>query len=369
MKHLWLFYPENDIALAHDLANFTAPPAAVKLRLAGEMLPLWMAASGDAILCSGVDAKWLGNIQQQFGIEAGPWDHDAGDVCPTPWGWSKAARKFFLENGVSADALPDDDTLSRYRQLSHRRTAAALSRALQEHLPFTIWPAATEVGNIEQLEAELANHSSAVVKSPWSSSGRGVLFANTDNREQVMRQAAGMIRRQGSVMVERCARRLTDFAMLFNMSCGECLTAGLSLFLTDRNGSYCGNFVGSQEEIANRISSYIPREKLDAIAKALPSILQDLLSGYEGPVGVDMLVAEDDDGAIIHPAVEINLRYTMGFVALALEKYVAAPAIFKVVTGNQSRNCHPIIQQRRLIGGSMALTPPTGDFSFILEIS
>ena len=42
-----------------------------------------------------------------------------------------------------------------------------------------------------------------------------------------------------------------------------------------------------------------------------PSILE---GKYVGPFGVDMMIAEEK----LHPCVEINLRRTMGHVALAL---------------------------------------------------
>jgi len=46
-----------------------------------------------------------------------------------------------------------------------------------------------------------------------------------------------------------------------------------------------------------------------------------LLNGqYVGPLGVDMMIVaqENHDGFFLHPCVEINLRRTMGHVALSL---------------------------------------------------
>ena len=50
MAVLHLFNPENDLALAADMACYTPPPAAVRLRSRGALLPLWFASEGDLIM-------------------------------------------------------------------------------------------------------------------------------------------------------------------------------------------------------------------------------------------------------------------------------------------------------------------------------
>ncbi len=42
---------------------------------------------------------------------------------------------------------------------------------------------------------------------------------------------------------------------------------------------------------------------------------------YTGPLGVDMMVARTGGGErFVMPCVEVNLRYTMGFVAMAVAR-------------------------------------------------
>ena len=63
---------------------------------------------------------------------------------------------------------------------------------------------------------------------------------------------------------------------------------------------------------------------LDSIQKKIVSILD--LEDYRGCFGIDMMVVrqpiatKDDEtaGFLLHPCVELNLRRTMGHVALAL---------------------------------------------------
>ncbi|MGM9860653.1 MAG: hypothetical protein ACI31C_07855 [Muribaculaceae bacterium] len=324
-----------------------------------------MCTPGDAVMCDGVDSRWLANMQAALGVCGEPWNHDPADYCPTPWGWSQATRRTFEINGFADSALPSYDDLDRMRNLSHRRTAAAVARELQKKLDFEVWSPAVEVDDVDTLHEMLAG-GVYVVKAPWSSSGRGITFSTPATAEQATARLAGTIRSQGSVMVEPMAQRAIDFAMLFNYDRGECTPAGLSLFKTAPGGEYLGNVVDSQDAIADVIGQHCSAEHLNAIARALPAALTTVIgTDYCGPIGVDMLA--DVDG-VIDPVVEINFRYTMGFVALGLHRYVDAPATFTVQRGAIAANSRAIIYGSKLRGGTLPLTPPGGDFSFLLTV-
>ena len=60
------------------------------------------------------------------------------------------------------------------------------------------------------------------------------------------------------------------------------------------------------------ISRYIPVLLLDSIKQKITEQLR--LPGYVGPFGIDMMVTKEG----LHPCVEINLRRTMGHVALSI---------------------------------------------------
>ena len=74
------------------------------------------------------------------------------------------------------------------------------------------------------------------------------------------------------------------------------------------------------------LSAYLPGSVLDKVAETLEHLLAGRLQGiYQGVLGVDMMVVAKDGvpdgretGFGLHPVVEINLRRTMGHVALAL---------------------------------------------------
>lgn len=192
MHKAYLFNPDNDIALARNVAAFTPPPAAAALRRAGAALPLWLAGEGDKFICDGINDAWLGKMQSTFGLPGEPWPHRP-DFEPVPWGWSRATVRYLEQNGFTAAQLPCAAYIDTLRALSHRRTGAEVARRLAAMLPFEVWPPACEVCDMPTLERMLAG-SDCVVKAPWSSSGRGITFSTPQTAARVAARSAGTIR-------------------------------------------------------------------------------------------------------------------------------------------------------------------------------
>ena len=146
--------------------------------------------------------------------------------------------------------LPSDDSLLLMRLLSHRRTSLAVLRELgfaQENLP-------VEATTVKDAFLALDFFGGdAVVKLPWSCSGRGVFYAAAMKRPQLESVIRGGIARQGSVMVERRFERIRDFAMLFCSEPKGVSFRGFSVFATDASGNYSGNLIASQEILLERL--------------------------------------------------------------------------------------------------------------------
>ena len=72
----------------------------------------------------------------------------------------------------------------------------------------------------------------------------------------------------------------------------------------------------------DRKSNFKPAK--DAVQKALQQIYGSIYTGY---LGVDMLVYRDKQNGnlAIHPCIEINMRYTMGMVALRISERFLSP--------------------------------------------
>lgn len=349
MRRLWWFNPENDIALAAGSANFTAPPAANIMRIAGEFLPLFLADVDDALLCNGVNNRWFDEFRERFGLTCDIWNHNPDGFSPSPWGWSYYTRRFFKNNGFTDNVLPTDKELERWRQLSHRRTAAAIYEHLRDTTTLPLWPKAQEITDADSLRAIKGR---LVIKSPWSSSGRGVIIFDSQKSaiESFIVQTKGTIRRQGSVMVEEYMEGHRDFALLYDCKDGYASFAGPSIFIADKNsGKYIGNLVASDEELFEHLCKIISPDCLNILIKALSNAISAIIApGYDGPVGVDICCNDE----FIHIC-ETNLRYTMGFVARGIAERTSTPSILSAAITKPE--------------GAISLTPPGCQMSFILR--
>lgn len=375
MKALHLFNPENDIALACGCANFTAPKAAVDLHNAGAVLPMWYANNGDSILAYGVNDLWFNSRCETFGIDVDIFDHGATtDFHPSPWGWSAAARRFFEHEDFCTNYLPDDKTIEQWRQLSHRRTAARLQQSIAPELDFEIAPAALEIHTVDELQKHLVSLPDAVLKSPWSSSGRGLIDTRQMKADEILRRAEGIIRKQGSIMFERAYNLIGDFAVLYDCLEGRCKISGFSVFKADKNGAYTGNILAADSYLEHLIDNICPINQVRAAAEAIRAHFEKLIAPYyNGPVGVDMFGALlDGSKVVLNATVEINMRMTMGRVALEFSRRYLTPnsqGYFSITPNNNQTlvNDSFSVEDKRLVSGRMMLTPPGGKFRFVAE--
>ena len=342
MSRIHVFNPDHDIALAFGSERFTSPAAGRGLRNDLAFLPAFWAEDDDVVV---VDDQTIA----QNAVRA--WGRCFPDVrfaalremnilvghgssatwVVDPWGWNAAIRFQLLRAGVPEAVLPSPAQIASIRNLSHRQTAIPLLQGIVGTVEGTIGErfVAYEMGEVQEKVMQL---SSAVVKAPWSSSGRGVRFVGP-----VLTGSAGgfvknVIERQGCVIVEPHYERLLDFGMEFYSDGeGKASYAGLSLFET-RNGAYLGNTLADEEEKRQRLSSYLPCAWLDEVREALLPRLGDMCKNvYDGPLGVDMMVVSTPDGIRLHPCVEVNVRRTMGHVALCVFARTSHRGMMRVV--------------------------------------
>lgn len=317
MPRIHFFNPENDLALALGQRRFTPPKAAVAIRRAGCLLPLWWAAPDDFVLVDSPEAaSGALAMKKRYGLKAGVVTRAPSGAEPSPWGWSHYARRVFEAAGTDNSLLPDIATLDRLRELSHRRTTIAIHR----HLGTDRRLMPVEAFSLKEVTDALDRTADAVVKLPWSSSGRGVIYSSSLPRDTFLDTVKGMINRQGSVLIEPRYERIHDFAMLFDCHDRRVGFVGLSMFVTNGKGFYGGNLVADGNEIIRRLGIDVDL-LIPAVGEALTQVVAP---HYNGPAGVDMLTYRDSHGiTAIAPCIEVNLRMTMGFAALAIMKRLA----------------------------------------------
>ena len=324
MAVLHIFNPEHDIALAANLSNFTSPHAGRQLRHDLGYLPAIWANADDYVLVDDEEeaqTAFMRLVHRPFDgfVDKRALAKLAIDRVE-PWGWDLALRAFLLRYGVPSAVVPSEAEIAVVRDLSHRKTAVGLLRS------FAMEGIVGESVVLETPEAvalQAERWGRVVVKAPWSSSGRGLRFIDGILDDSQMRWLRNVLMRQGSVVVEPHYDKVKDFAMEFESDgSGSVTCLGLSLFHTV-NGAYTGNIIASEAEKREIINRYVSIDLIDAVREHLCQTLGRVFQGrYRGPFGVDMMVvtkkgATDADRFLLHPCVEINLRRTMGHVALA----------------------------------------------------
>lgn len=321
MRQIFIFNPDNDLALASGSKNYTAPPFAQRLRGDMQLLPAWFAPAGSAVVCDkAAEAQsWLDS--HKLNIEAIEPHHLSalsGDYRVEPWGWSPAIRHFLKRMGAKETWMPDAEATARLRALSHRRTSVAIHKAVTRLAGRQLCSYPEETDSVDAVEHIAAQWGECYVKSPWSGSGRGVYHLLQPGARDFVQWCRGTIKRQGSVMCEKAFNRKIDFALELRCDGGKCSIDGYSVFESDFHSQYQYGVVDTQGSLRRRITDLYPA--FDNVERWVSEAVTGIIANhYNGWLGVDMLLFEKSDGKVgINPCVEVNLRPTMGLVAAAL---------------------------------------------------
>jgi hypothetical protein len=273
--------------------------------------------------------------------------------------------------------------LPEHRAISSRKFATSVLGQLSEILPKKWIPYNHQIPKIcfskRDVEQAIETWGKTMLKAPWSSSGRGLQpITKLPVHEKVWEKINAIINDQGFVMAEPLLNKIHDMAFLFELKKGVCALVGISHFFTNSKGQYEGNWLnGLPESFDKTVSSFISKVSEPLIESLVRCIEKSSMAiHYEGVFGVDTLIYSDDGKLKINPCLEINARYTMGMVAIQLEKLIAPgeKGIFKTyyqpgqLFANftmQMEQKHPLkIQHGKISSGFLALTPANNAEAF-----
>ena len=324
-----IFNPEHDMALAFGRPNFTPPHVVRAMRVNLGFLPGLWAKSGDVVIVDDVQyalkaAHKAGKLEEKVLFMSMDdaahmlLSHEYHQVNIQPWGWDVSICRQLRRAGMQSSFLPDDMQLSAIRSWSNRATAAILLRKIREQISETVGESSVCFSLSEVMDECVKNQNKAVIKAPWSCSGRGIRYVQSALDERMKKWVDNSISQQGAVTVEPFYNKVIDLGMEFSaLIDGTIRYDGLSVFHTE-NGAYVGNVIATEQRKRERIQKYIKVEMLEMVKSALQKELASLFNGkYVGPLGIDMMVVAHEGHYLLHPLVEMNLRRTMGHVALA----------------------------------------------------
>jgi hypothetical protein len=175
------------------------------------------------------------------------------------------------------------------------------------------------------------NDHSFVIKTPWSSSGRGIQMATM--RDKINLQwIGGAIKQQGFVIAEQLLNKLFDMSFQFVIGAnGEAEYLGHTFFCTDDSGNYKYSSIEAFPiEITNRIDIGILKDGIAQASQLLKNSLENLKLNqhYTGPIGIDAMIYLDSHHEIkLDPCIELNIRYTMGHYTIKMRQKLHPTAL------------------------------------------
>lgn len=331
MPEVYLFNPDNDLALANGDENYMPPLSARKMAEDLSLLPLWYASPGALILSPDVvDEGWLQLLKETFGVSVQVLKEEEiasrSSLKLCPWGWNATLIKHARSLGLTDDSLPGKEQMEAVRELSHRSLAVKLLKELTTSSLFCGF--SEELTTDEAVREFVERYPQVLLKAPWSGSGKGLRPGKGIYTPHIEGWSRRVIKNQRCVVGEPLLDKVNDFAMeFFCDDCGRVSFAGYSFFETDVRGAYTGNLLASDEVIEGRLAEYVPTDDLHLLRGELEERLSRLLGGkYRGYLGVDMMICRFPESPVyrIHPCVEVNLRMNMGlFSRLFHDRFVA----------------------------------------------
>lgn len=300
-----------EVELAHQHAAPGRPyyrtqaMSALNQRLSAQLLRL--ATRGDALL---VEEPWddtLVNESRERGVELVPSGArgSQSDKLFTPWGWTRTAAEEGERAGAEVRAVAFD--------VVARVNSKLWSHALEVEMSWAL-----EGASVARTPGELASavaracpgpQDKWVIKSPYGFAARDRVLGRGPSVEWAQGAWASRRFARGEALVfQPWLEVVREYGVVAEVARdGAHRVLGVSDLQTNGAGTGTGYVLGRPPSDARMV-------ELERVAAVVCARLR--AEGYDGPVGIDAL----EHAGGLHPLLEINARYTMGFVALAVER-------------------------------------------------
>jgi len=360
---LWIYNPHCDSEIARGLPGFTASQGARRLSQDLEHLPMFLALDKDLVLVKERPrTDWIASLQE-IGFKTPEFSEYKGlgslqSIRPPklggiePWGWSPDTLEGFRPLHPRLVQMNEGNSLwceRLFQSKDFRQTGLGklfsktwsvqflrewlVSHPNTHHLfgppelvgsSYSDWVTAKE--KIGEILAE-SQDASAMVKAPFGTAGRQV------RQVRALKELSGpvggwiqnILSSQGAIVVEHRLEKVCDLSIQIEVKEEGIQLLEVRHFITGPRNEYRGTYLGA------KFRSLAPKHArfLHSVFNEWREFVRDAglrlrEEGYRGPAGIDALMWSDKTGNFkIKPMVEINPRWTMGRVALELEKQLA----------------------------------------------
>jgi len=343
VPNIYIFNATCEMAISNGTVSFMPNRILTRFEQDLDILPICYAESGDVILVNQIpDTKFLESLQD-VGISIPRFELFPQTLTDKaflkeekaslkPWGWSPRIHHqlapFKSQCSQAYLDQPNAYWKTEHKGLYSRKLALECldhitsNSPSNKYIPRDIFPViCTKQSEVEELQNKWQQ---VVIKSPWSSSGRGLQVLRKAFINKSVEQAlGGVLKSQGYLMVEALVDKQLDFSVQFHSDGkGKLEFLGFGFFDTNDNGQYQANYIGYTPNLFNQSLGNEEQELLVTdIEKALKK--HNIANEYCGYLGIDCMLFLDTEGEMkVQPCLEINLRYNMGTIAIKLNPYI-----------------------------------------------
>lgn len=242
-----------------------------------------------------------------------------------PWGWTAGWQEFAQQHCCESN-LPGLNGVRRWN-----------SREFQ-------WEVCTEYGCLLDGEGcfhdavavvehlEKSNGQRFVIKANFGFAGRGQRRVATTLTEADHRWLTNTLHRTGAVTVEPWLKNVCELGGQWEISQqGEVQLIGLTHLLSTSQGAYAGTCT-RLPQLAQEFASAVVSAQRNVI-----ELLRD--EGYAGPVGIDAMLHEYAGEIRLRPVQDVNVRWTMGRLALAWRDHFRRIGVSEEGTWRHATHC------------------------------
>lgn len=317
-----MYNPTCEMAVQNNSVSYQPPLRLQEFERAMSSLMMFISQEGDYVVGEAPDDELLlfwkerGVYLPQFVSKNDAISLIKDGAILIPWGGS---RQLYYSYGLKQKSEQYTDLMrfffSREMSVVLEDTVCRLCQGRNNLKQYDIEEKSELVTESDIMECRVRK-GSCVVKSLWSSSGRGVqLVREQCHIEPAIVWARGKIRHDGGVVCEPFYKRLGEFTTLIEIyEDGRIEYLGTNYFEADEAGRFGKELIGQ---------NILTREEEQEVGQILIEAMSRLnwVEKYIGKIGVDGMVYNDKHGERkVRICTEVNMRHTMGNINLSVAR-------------------------------------------------
>lgn len=316
-----MYNPTCEMAVQNNSVSYQPPLRLQEFERAMSSLMMFISQEGDCVVGENPDDELL-LFWKERGVNIPQFvnKNDAISLIKdgamlVPWGGS---RQLYYSYGLKHKSEQYTDLMrcffSRELSVVLEDTVCRLCQGRKDLKQYDIEERSELVTESDIMECRVRK-GSCVVKSLWSSSGRGVqLVREQCHIEPAIVWARGKIRHDGGVVCEPFYKRLGEFTTLIEIyEDGRIEYLGTNYFEADEAGRFGKELIGQ---------NILTREEEQEVGQILIEAMSRLnwVEKYIGKIGVDGMVYNKQGERKVRICTEVNMRHTMGNINLSVAR-------------------------------------------------